>query len=171
MVRSIWWTNRNFRNFGLNGKRPYVCALGLVCLIKFTGTQIRVTPDPPSPPMPWENCRALFIIYFALYETSSLNLKIILSKRVSFFVFLRCCILIRPSHGSRLSAIVRSDFICFYWNGWMKIDRSFWYTTYVKEKVKSTITAQILKSRHKPINKMDLQRGIRIALTEMKTAT
>ena len=22
MVRSIWWTNRDFRNFGLNGKRP-----------------------------------------------------------------------------------------------------------------------------------------------------
>ena len=22
MVRSIWWTNRNFRNFGLNGSRP-----------------------------------------------------------------------------------------------------------------------------------------------------
>ena len=22
MVRSIWWTNRNFRTFGLNGKRP-----------------------------------------------------------------------------------------------------------------------------------------------------
>ena len=22
MVRSIWWTNRNFRNFGLNGKHP-----------------------------------------------------------------------------------------------------------------------------------------------------
>ena len=70
MVRSIWWTNQNFRNFGLKGKRPYVCALGLVCLIKFTGTQIRVTPHPPSPPMPWENCRALFIIYFTLYTTT-----------------------------------------------------------------------------------------------------
>ena len=23
MVRSIWWTNQNFRTFGLNGKRPY----------------------------------------------------------------------------------------------------------------------------------------------------
>ena len=23
MVRSIWWTSRNFRNFGLNGKRPW----------------------------------------------------------------------------------------------------------------------------------------------------
>ena len=29
----------------------------------------------------------------------------------------------------------------------------------------------ILKSRHKPINKMDLQREIRIALTEKKTTT
>ena len=24
MVRSIWWTNRNFRTFGLNGKRPQI---------------------------------------------------------------------------------------------------------------------------------------------------
>ena len=86
--------------------------------------------------------------YFTLYKASSLNLKIIWSKRVSFFVFLRCRIFIRRSHGSRLSAIVRSDSICFYWNGWMKIDRSFWYTNHVqwrtnhvKEKVKSTITA------------------------------
>ena len=29
----------------------------------------------------------------------------------------------------------------------------------------------ILKSRHKPIDKMDLQREIRIALTEKKTPT
>ena len=68
--------------------------------------------------------------YFTLYKASSLNLKIIWSKRVSFFVFLRCCIFIRRRHGSRLSAIVRSDSICFYWNGWMKIDHSFWYTMY-----------------------------------------
>ena len=32
---------------------------------------------------------------------------------------------IRRSHGSRLFSIVRSDSICFYWNGWMKIDRFF----------------------------------------------
>ena len=25
MLRSIWWTNRNFRNLGLNGKRPKPC--------------------------------------------------------------------------------------------------------------------------------------------------
>ena len=67
--------------------------------------------------------------YFTLYKASSLNLKIIWSKRVSFFVFLRCRIFIRRSHGSRLFAIVRSDSICFYYNGWMQIDRSFWYTT------------------------------------------
>ena len=86
--------------------------------------------------------------YFTLYKASSLNLKIIWSKRVRFFDFLRCCIFIRRIHGSRLSAIVRSDAICFYWNGWMKIDRSFWctnhvqwHTNHVKEKVKSTITA------------------------------
>ena len=61
----------------------------------------------------------------------------------------------------------------------MKIDRSFWYTNHVqwhtsqvKEKVKSTIDSfLILKSRHKPINKKDLQREIRIVLTEKKTTT
>ena len=66
--------------------------------------------------------------YFTLYKASSLNLKIIWSKRVSFFVFLRCRKFIRRSHGSRLSVIVRSDAICFYWNEWMKIDRSSLYT-------------------------------------------
>ena len=66
--------------------------------------------------------------YFTLYKASSLNLKIIWSKRVSFLVFLRCRIFIQRIHSSRLSAIVRSDSICFYWNGWMKIDHSFWYT-------------------------------------------
>ena len=86
--------------------------------------------------------------YFTLYKAWSLNLKIIWSKRVSFFVFLRCSKLIRRSHGSRSSVIGRSDAICFYWNEWMKIDCSFWYTNHVqwhtnhvKEKVKSTITA------------------------------
>ena len=56
----------------------------------------------------------------------------------------------------------------------MKIDRSFrfsnhvqWQTNHVKEEVKSTIKADS-DSRHKPINKMDLQREIRIALTEKK---
>ena len=33
MVRSIWWTNRNFRNFGLNGKRPFVVKMSFVCII------------------------------------------------------------------------------------------------------------------------------------------
>ena len=56
--------------------------------------------------------------YFTLYKASNLNLKIIWSKRVSFFVFLWCRIFMRRSHGSRLSAIVRSDSICFYWK-WM----------------------------------------------------
>jgi len=85
--------------------------------------------------------------YFTLYKASSLNLKIIWSKRVSFLVFLRCRIFMQRSHSSRLSAIVRSDSICFYWNGWMKIDHSFWYTSHVqwhtnhvKEKLKSTVT-------------------------------
>ena len=104
--------------------------------------------------------------YFILYKASSLNLKIIWSKRVSFFVFPRCRTLIRRSHGSRLFIIVRSGAICFYWNEWMKIDCSFWYTNHVqwhtnhvKEKVKSTIDSfLILTSWHKPINKMDLQR-------------
>ena len=70
--------------------------------------------------------------YFTLYKASSLTLKIIWPKRVSFFVFLRCRIFILRSHRSRLSSIVRSDSICFYWNGWMKIDRSFWYTNQVQ---------------------------------------
>ena len=59
----------------------------------------------------------------------------------------------------------------------MKTDRSFWYTNHVqghtnhvKEKVKSAITADS-KSRHNPINKMDLQREIQIVLTEKKTTT
>ena len=77
--------------------------------------------------------------YFTLYKASSLNRKIFWSKKVSFFVFVRCRIFIRQSHGSRLSAIVKSDCICFYWNRWMKVGRSFWYTNHVKEKVKSTI--------------------------------
>ena len=34
---------------------------------------------------------------------------------------------------------------------------------------KNQLLQLILKSRHKPINKMDLQREIRIALTEKKT--
>ena len=33
MVRSIWWTNRNFRNFGLNGKRPFVVKMSFICII------------------------------------------------------------------------------------------------------------------------------------------
>ena len=80
------------------------------------------------------------------------------------FIFLRCRIFIRRTNGSRLSAIVTSDSICFYWNGWMEIDRSSWQnklcpvrTNHVKEKVKL-----ILKSQHEPINKMNLQREIRI---------
>ena len=64
--------------------------------------------------------------YFTLYKASSLNLKTLWSKIVSFFVFLRCRIFIRRSHGSRLSAIVRSVSICFCCNGWMEIDRSFY---------------------------------------------
>ena len=52
--------------------------------------------------------------YFTLYKALSLNLKIIGSKRVSFFVFLRCRVFIRRSHGSRLSAMMRSDSISFY---------------------------------------------------------
>ena len=64
--------------------------------------------------------------YFTQCKTSSLNLKIIWSKRVSFFVFLRCRKFIRRSHGLRLSVSVKTNVICFYWNGWMKIDCSFW---------------------------------------------
>ena len=59
----------------------------------------------------------------------------------------------------------------------MKIDCSYrytihvqWQTNHVKEEVKSTIIAGS-DSRHKPINKMDLHREIRIALTEKKTIT
>ena len=79
--------------------------------------------------------------YFTPYKVSSLNLKIIWSKRVSFFVFLRCCKFIRRSHGSMLSVVVGSDAICFYWNEWMKIDRSFLYTNHVQWHTKSTSTA------------------------------
>ena len=43
---------------------------------------------------------------------------------------------------------------------------------YVKEKHNELLQLiRILKSRHKQINKMDLQREVRIALTEKKTAT
>ena len=53
----------------------------------------------------------------------------------------------------------------------MKIDRFFWWTNhvqwhttdYVKEKVKSTI-----KSRQKPINKMDLQERNELLLLKRK---
>ena len=37
MVRSIWWTNRNFRNFGLNGKR--VLFLAPTCVPGFEYSQ------------------------------------------------------------------------------------------------------------------------------------
>ena len=47
--------------------------------------------------------------YFTLYKASSLNLKIIWSKRVSFFVFLRCRISIRRSHNKHLP-ICRESF-------------------------------------------------------------
>ena len=80
--------------------------------------------------------------YFTLYKASSLNLKIIWSKRVSFFVFLRSHTFIRRSHGSRLSVIVRSDTIYFYWNEWMKIDRSFLYTNHVQWHTKLTRVVQ-----------------------------
>ena len=33
MVRSISWTNRNFRNFGLNGERPLVVKMSFICII------------------------------------------------------------------------------------------------------------------------------------------
>ena len=59
----------------------------------------------------------------------------------------------------------------------MKIDRSLWYTNHVqwhtnhvKEEVKSTISADSY-SQHKPIDKMDTQTEIQIALTEKKTTT
>ena len=59
----------------------------------------------------------------------------------------------------------------------MKMDRSLWYTNHVqwhtnhvKEEVKSTILADSY-SQHKPIDKMDIQREIQIALTEKKTTT
>ena len=66
-------------------------------------------------------------------------------KRVGFFVFLRCRIFIRRSHGSRLSAIVKTGSF-----GFIEIDLSFWCTNHFpwhrnqfKEKV------ELLKSRHK----------------------
>ena len=34
----------------------YVCPLLWVCLVVFAVTQIRVTPETPTPRMPWENC-------------------------------------------------------------------------------------------------------------------
>ena len=67
----------------------------------------------------------IIIITIKVSKASSLTLKIIWSKRVSFFIFLRCRILMRRSHGSRLSAIVRSDSICCYWTEWMKVDPFF----------------------------------------------
>ena len=37
----------------------YVYPLLIVGHIELTSTQIRLTPDPPSPRMSWENCRAV----------------------------------------------------------------------------------------------------------------
>ena len=111
--------------------------------------------------------------YFTLYKASSLNVKIIWSKRVSFFVFLRFHIFTRRSHGSRLSAIVRSDSICFYWNGWMEIDRSFsytnhvqWHTNHVKEKVLNYYSWFLSHGRGRLIKWIYKER--RIVLTEKK---
>ena len=79
--------------------------------------------------------------YFTLYKASSLNLKTIWWKRVTFFVFLRCRIFKPRSHGSRF------PFAFIEMNVW-KLMGSFWYTyhvqwrtNYVTENVKSTITA------------------------------
>ena len=96
--------------------------------------------------------------YFTLYNVSSLNLKIIWSKRVSFFVFLRCSKFIPWSYGSRLSVIVRNDAICFYWNEWMKNHHFFFYIEIMSSDIQNQLLQLILKSRHKPIKKMGLQR-------------
>ena len=53
------------------------------------------------------------------------------------FVFLRCRKFLRRSHGSRLSALLRNDSICFYWNECMITDYSFWYTNHVQGTYKS----------------------------------
>ena len=64
--------------------------------------------------------------YFTLYKASSLNTRKIDQKELAFSSFFGGAYLyIRRSHGSRLSAIVKSDSICFYENGWMNIDRFF----------------------------------------------
>ena len=64
--------------------------------------------------------------YFTLYKASSLNTRIIDQKELAFSSFFSGAYLyIRRSHGSRFSAIVKSDSISFYENGWMNIDRFF----------------------------------------------
>ena len=97
--------------------------------------------------------------YFSLYKASSLNLKMIWSRRVSFFVFLRCRIFIGQSHG--------------YSEKWFHLLLLIWmdenwslFLIYKScpEKVIHLLELILNKSRHKPLNTMDLQREILIAL-------
>ena len=97
--------------------------------------------------------------YFRLYKASSLNLKMIWSRRVSFFVFLRCRIFMGQSHG--------------YSEKWFHLLLLIWmdenwslFLIYKScpEKVTHLLQLILNKSRHKPLNTMDLQREILIAL-------
>ena len=83
-------------------------------------------------------------VYILSYKHSSRPIR----ARVLSYLFYK---FIRRSHRSMLVAMVRINFIWFYWNGWMKIDCSFWYTNHVqwhtnhvKEKVKSTISLPLV---------------------------
>ena len=82
-----------------------------------------------------------------------------------------------PYHGSRLSAIVEViPFTSIEMDGWKLI--ALFDTQIISSEIQNMSKSKqnqllqlILKSQHKPINKMDLQREIRNALTEKTKAT
>ena len=97
--------------------------------------------------------------YFTVYKSSSLNLKIVWSKRVSFFAFLRCRKFIRRSHGSSLFVYWEvMPFAFIKMSGWKLI--ALFYIQIMSSDIQNQLLQLILKSWHncKPINKMDLQR-------------
>ena len=108
-----------------------------------------------------------------LYEASSLNLKIIWSKGVSFFVFLRSHKFIRRSHGSSLFVKVTSDAMYFYLLllNWVDENWSLFLYTNMSSVIQNQLLQLILKSWHKPINKMDLQRDRNCSYWKEKTTS
>ena len=104
--------------------------------------------------------------YFTVYKSSTLNLKIVWSKMVSFFVFLRCRKFIRRSHGSSLFVYWEvMPFAFIKMSGWKLIALFIYKSCPVTYKInyyswflsRGTIASRLIKWIYKEIG---------IALTE-----